>query len=218
MDYLSFENAIKKREKFNNKVISVTGTSGKTTTCKFIYDILKNFNKVNKTHENSNSFLGIPWCLNKYFELDSDYWIIEIGISKPNEMKKLVEFVKPDIRIITNIGNAHTLNFTNGIHDYINEKLEFTKNISSNSVLIINNDDNILNNIRFKNINVIKCGTSDTDDVRLIEYISGIKTSVIKIKYNEKIYIFKINGIGKHNAMNLCLAIGCAIYLKIEIQ
>ena len=218
MEYTCFEKAIEKRNIYNNKVISVTGTCGKTTTCKFIYDILKHFNKVNKTHENSNSFIGIPWCLNKHFELSSEYWIIEIGISKENEMKQLVQLVKPDIRIITNIGIAHTLNFTNGITGYINEKLEFTKNISQNSVLIINNDDNILNNIIFENINVIRCGTSNNDDVQLIDYFSDNIKSIVKIKYNNNISTFKINGIGKHNALNLCLAIGCAVYLKISIQ
>jgi len=218
MENLSWEDAIQKRNKYKNKIISVTGTSGKTTTCKFIYDILKNFSIVNKTHRNSNSFLGIPWCINKYFNINADYWIIEIGISKPNEMETLVKFINPDIRIITNIGIAHTLNFKNGINDYIKEKLEFTKNMSEDSVLIINNDDSILNNYSFTNLNIIKCGTRNNDDIQLIDYISNNTTSNVKIKYNNKIYIFKINGVGKHNALNLCFAIACATYLKIPLE
>ena len=52
---------------------------------------------------NSNSTKGIPWCINNLFNLDSDYWIIEVGVSKKSEMKYLLDLVQPDIRLITNV-------------------------------------------------------------------------------------------------------------------
>jgi UDP-N-acetylmuramoyl-tripeptide--D-alanyl-D-alanine ligase len=244
------ENAVEKRNEFKNPIISVTGTCGKTTTCKFVYDILKNFLKVSKTRENCNSYVGIPWCINEFFRLDDDYWIIEIGISRMNEMKDLLNFVRPDIRIITNIGEAHSANF-DSIQDYVNEKLEFTKNIKANSenlrsatnvdflesgalqmisekikpVLIINNDDNILNNEVYdnffsltNNISIIRCGTRNTDDVQLVDYVTEDTESIAKIRYKNEIISLKIEGIGKYNAINLCLAVGCAIYLGVDFK
>ncbi len=45
----NFQIAQEKRNKFKNIVISITGTVGKTTTTKFLHDILSKVMKVNKT-------------------------------------------------------------------------------------------------------------------------------------------------------------------------
>jgi UDP-N-acetylmuramyl pentapeptide synthase len=78
-----------KISKYKNPIISVTGTSGKTTTTKMIHDIIKSTYTVNKTYKNFNTILGIPVCVNTYFDLNSQYWVIEMGILKINEMSQL---------------------------------------------------------------------------------------------------------------------------------
>ena len=216
---------IVKRNQYKNTVISVTGSCGKTTVCKMIYDIMNNYTTIDKTHENSNSFLGIPWCINKLFNLNSKYWLIEIGISHKDEMTRLINMVNPDIRAITNIGIAHTGNFIGGHNDYINEKLNFVRNLPINSTLIINNDDIILSNFKYQdNIKIIRCGTKPTDDIQLISYYmnNDNMTSNLEIKINNNCsnnYLIKIkmNGLGKYNALNMCIAIGCTLSLSIPV-
>jgi len=194
------EIAIDKRKQFNKPIISVTGSCGKTTTCLLIYNIFKNYGfKINKSHENSNSGIGIVWNINNLFNLESDFWIQEIGIGKKNEMDQNLNIVKPNIRILTNIYDAHLENFLIK-EDYYEEKLKFIRLSYPNSQIIVNNDNLLIKNeikkdfYSKKKINIIRCGQLEDNDIRLVKYnLNNDNISsdyVIKIKYkniNEEI-------------------------------
>lgn len=224
MNFNLYEN--NKISKFKNDIVSVTGTNGKTTTLKMIYDILSNYTTVNKTHKNSNSKLGIPWCIHNYFDLNSKYWLIEIGINKPNEMDMLVKMVKPNIRILSSIGIAHNLNFKSD-EDYFNEKLKFVENdLNDNTVIILNNYNIIIkkyhNTIKNKNknIKILTCGNSYYDDVRLIKQTinSNNISSYAEILTKNGIIKVNYNGISTHTAINMCLAVTFAIYINVPLD
>lgn len=59
-----------------------------------------------KTYKNLNSQIGVALMM---FELDEDteLAVIEMGISMPGEMDRLVEMVKPECAVLTNIGVSH---------------------------------------------------------------------------------------------------------------
>jgi UDP-N-acetylmuramoyl-tripeptide--D-alanyl-D-alanine ligase len=211
-----------KRNLFKKDIISVSGTNGKTTTTKLIYEILNKSFKVDKTHPNSNSLIGIPWCINKYFNLDSDYWIIEMGINKENEMDTLLALVKPNIRILTNIGKAHTSNFEND-QGYINEKIKFIENnLEDNTILILNNYNKIIRDleIKNKNITILTSGASKNDNVKILKYKLNDNnvSSYVEIETIKGIIKINYEGINKHMAQNICLAIVYPIYLNIPLN
>lgn len=209
-----------KISQYDKPIISVTGSCGKTTTCKMIHELLQNKYTIHKTHENCNSLKGIPWCVNSFFSLNSEFWLIEMGIDHIDEMEKLVELVKPKIRIVTNIGEAHLANFKD-VTEYQNEKLKFFAHMDVNNVVIINNDDILLSTFKFSpGIKIIYCGSKDTDDIQLMDFKLNDDniSSTITIRINNINIKFRLNGICKHNALNCCLAIACANYLNIPIN
>jgi UDP-N-acetylmuramoyl-tripeptide--D-alanyl-D-alanine ligase len=219
--------ANQKRELFKNNVIAVTGTSGKTTTCLMLYEVLKTMFKTDKSHVDYNGFEGINYCIRNIFNLDSQFWIQEIGIDHPNTMKIHVDLIQPTVRILTNIYEAHSCYFKNREH-YQNEKLSFLDNMPDNSLLIINNDDDIISKYiqenNLKNIKVMYCGSKDTDHVQLYHYRINTDniSSTIHIKIHtcdndKKDIILNVNGIGKHYGINACLAIACAVNYNIPI-
>ena len=61
-------------------------------------------------------------------------------MSKAGEIKKLTKLIKPDIGIITNIGEAHIENFKN-VHEIAKAKSEIIEQIKTGGTVILNRDD-----------------------------------------------------------------------------
>jgi len=109
------------RKSFQNQVIAITGSNGKTIVKEWLFHCLSVVKSVTRSPKSYNSQIGVPlsvWLL----EQDSDIGIIEAGISMPGEMEKLQKIIQPTMGILTNIGEAHQENF-NSIEQKIDEKL-----------------------------------------------------------------------------------------------
>ncbi len=94
------------RSLFDIPVIGITGSVGKTTTKEMIATVLATKYNTLKTYKNLNSQIGVPLMMFR-IEEDTEMAVIEMGISKPGEMDKLVRIVSPDCAVMTNIGVSH---------------------------------------------------------------------------------------------------------------
>jgi UDP-N-acetylmuramyl pentapeptide synthase len=94
-----------KRDKFKSPVIAITGSAGKTIVKEWLADVLGLTTPVIRSPKSYNSQIGVPLSVLK---LDDKYklGIFEAGISLPGEMLRLQRIIRPDIGIITNIGDA----------------------------------------------------------------------------------------------------------------
>jgi alanine racemase len=109
------------RKSFQNQVIAITGSNGKTIVKEWLFHCLSVDKNITRSPKSYNSQIGVPlsvWLL----EQDNDIGIIEAGISMPGEMEKLQKIIQPTIGIITNIGEAHQVNF-NSKEQKVDEKL-----------------------------------------------------------------------------------------------
>lgn len=111
------------QEKRRAKVVAVTGSVGKTTTKEFIATLLEKKYRVAKTPGNANSQVGLPLALLNGVG-DEDVLVVEMGMSLPGEITKLVETVPPDIAIVTKIGHAHIEFFSDGQEGIAKAKAE----------------------------------------------------------------------------------------------
>lgn len=117
--------AAHKRKQFRSPVIAVTGSAGKTVVKEWLADIIGLALPVIRSPRSYNSQIGVPlsvWKLSDKFRLG----IFEAGISMPGEMEKLERIIRPDIGVITNIGDAHSENFA-GTEAKAREKLKLFK-------------------------------------------------------------------------------------------
>ena len=94
------------RDQFAIPFIGVTGSVGKTTAKDMLAAVLGVRYKVLKTEGNHNNNIGLPLTL---LELNSSHQIavLEMGMDKFGEIDYLAGIVRPDVGIITNIGDAH---------------------------------------------------------------------------------------------------------------
>ncbi|WP_321371571.1 bifunctional UDP-N-acetylmuramoyl-tripeptide:D-alanyl-D-alanine ligase/alanine racemase [uncultured Draconibacterium sp.] len=110
------------RKHFLQPVIGITGSNGKTIVKEWLYDLLSSTKKIVRSPKSYNSQIGVPLSA-LLLDAQYDLAILEAGISQPGEMQKLAPIVKPEIGILTNIGDAHQENFLS-LDEKLNEKLK----------------------------------------------------------------------------------------------
>lgn len=92
------------------EVVSITGSRGKTTLKEILFQLLEPLKKISRSPRSYNSQIGVPLSLWQISE-NTDLAIIEAGISKKGEMKRLDKIIAPDSVIFTNLGDAHSEGF-----------------------------------------------------------------------------------------------------------
>ncbi len=131
------------RDNLTSKIISITGSCGKTSLKELAG---KSLNKISQTTYSPKSFnnkFGVPLSL---FNLkkDDDFGVFEVGMDKKGEIDFLSKIIKPDVGVITNISYAHIKNFKN-INQIALAKSEIIENIKEDGYLILNKDDEFYN-------------------------------------------------------------------------
>lgn len=97
-------------ERFKGELLAITGSRGKTTLKEWLYQLMEPLSEISRSPRSYNSQIGVPlsmWDINP----DSTLAIIEAGVSKSGEMKRLAETIQPDTVIITNLGSPHSEGF-----------------------------------------------------------------------------------------------------------
>ena len=147
---LSFLNdfAKLKRQNCNTKILAITGSTGKTTLKNMLYSLISNYGNTYASPKSYNNHIGVPLSLSN-LNLDHQFGIFEVGMSKAGEIEKLSKIIKPNLAIITNVGEAHIENFNN-IKGIANAKSEIINNIQSGGSVILNRDDKFFNFLKKK--------------------------------------------------------------------
>ncbi len=127
------------RENINTKIISITGSCGKTTLKEMVGSTLKKVSKTTYSPRSFNNKYGVPLSL---FNLkqDDEFGVFEVGMDKKGEIDNLTKIIKPDLGVITNISYAHSKNF-NSINQIAAAKAEIMNNIKKNGSIVLNMDD-----------------------------------------------------------------------------
>ena len=117
-----------------NKIIGVTGSKGKTTTSKIIYDILKSAGK-----NPIKVGIGQISVMDRLEKLEKDSIpVFELSSWRLSALGR--EKVSPHIAVITNIFIDH-LNYYKTMEKYIEDKQYIFSNQNAKDWLIINGDD-----------------------------------------------------------------------------
>jgi UDP-N-acetylmuramoyl-tripeptide--D-alanyl-D-alanine ligase len=94
------------RELFEGCVIGLSGSCGKTSTKSLIEKAIGE-RRAYARKGNWNNKMGVPLTFVELHGKRYDFAMIEAGISEPGEMSVLSSVIKPDLCVITNIGQAH---------------------------------------------------------------------------------------------------------------
>lgn len=101
-------------------VIGITGSVGKTTVKDFLGELISGHYHVHKTEGSQNGQIGLALTILNAPD-SADVFVLEMGISFPGEMTKLIEIAPSDIAIVTKVAPAHVGHFKN-LEDIAGEK------------------------------------------------------------------------------------------------
>ncbi len=104
-------------------IVAITGSVGKTTTKDFAATILSASFRVHKSPASHNTKLTLPLTiLNR--PGGEEVLVLEMGMSEPGDIRKLVEIAPPDMGVVTKIALAHAAFFPGGIEEISRGKRE----------------------------------------------------------------------------------------------
>ena len=121
------------------RVVAITGSAGKTTTKDTIADFLSAAFVVVKNKGNLNNHVGLPLSLMQLRD-KPDVAVMELGMNHAGEIRTLVAIADPDVRVWTNVGDAH-LGFFGSSDAIADAKAEILEGAEPGDVLVCNADD-----------------------------------------------------------------------------
>jgi len=163
--------------RYKPKIIAITGSVGKTSTKDAVYAVLSKISHVRKSEKSFNSEIGLPltilgipngwnnpfvWILNilkgmwlflNPFNLHNypEWLVLEVGIGKPNDMKKTASWLKTDVVIMTAIGDTPShVEFFHSHKHLVEEKSQLIKTLKKSGIFVLNADDQMILDMKEK--------------------------------------------------------------------
>ena len=127
------------RRKWAGPVVAITGSTGKTTTRQIIATLLATNFHVYQNEGNLNNHFGLPLTLLR-LDPSAQIAVFELGMSAAGEIQFLAGICKPDVGVITNVGEAH-LEFFAGSDAIAEAKFELVESLDSTGWAVLNADD-----------------------------------------------------------------------------
>ncbi|HJA31996.1 MAG TPA: UDP-N-acetylmuramoyl-tripeptide--D-alanyl-D-alanine ligase [Candidatus Eisenbergiella pullicola] len=134
------------RQQMPVPIVGVTGSVGKTSTKEMIAAVLAQKFRTHKTWGNFNNEVGVPLTLLSMPD-DAEAAVVEMGINHFGEMRRLSEIVRPDLCVLTNIGQCH-LEFLGSRDGILKAKSEIFEFMNPDGTVCVNGDDDKLAEIQ----------------------------------------------------------------------
>ena len=202
------------REKFQIPFVQITGSVGKTTTKEMVAAVLKEKLNVLKTPENFNNDIGTPLTL---FGLEPEHQaaVIETGMNHFGEIEYLGALVRPDVAVISNIGDAH-IEFLGSREGILKAKCEIFEHLKPGGLAVLNGDDPLLDTVEVP-FKTVYCGQSEHCQVRITEVTDhGVEGITCTIETEKETYHLAIDAPGEHMAHAAAIAVAVGEALEIE--
>lgn len=126
------------RARTNAKVLAITGSVGKTSAKEMARSVLSRQGRTHAAQASYNNHWGVPLTLAR-MPKDTDFAVIEIGMSNPGEIAPLSRMARPHVALITTIAPAHLEAFDD-IIGIAREKASVMDGLMHGGIAVLNAD------------------------------------------------------------------------------
>ena len=199
------------------RVVAVTGSVGKTTTKELSAALLETRYRVFRNRGNLNNHIGLPLSLME-LRTRPEVAVVELGMSGPGEIRRLVEIAEPDVRVWTNVGEAHA-EFFPSIEAIADAKAEILTGASPDAVVVANAaDDRVMRRVAGFPGRVVTFGVdveaevsaSGVEDLGLDGVRARLRTPVGAAPVRTRL-------LGRGNLANVLAAVGVALSFDVPL-
>jgi UDP-N-acetylmuramoyl-tripeptide--D-alanyl-D-alanine ligase len=210
------------RRGFELPVICVCGSNGKTTTKELIASVLRQKFSTLWSEASYNNDIGVPLTLLR-IEKSHQAAVLEAGTNHPGELAPLIEMIRPQFGVLTNVGREH-LEFFKDVAGVAQEEGGIAELLPAGGALFINGDnewtDEILRRTRAKPVRIGFGPKNDwrAEKIRLDK--NGVTFHVTTAK-KDFCGDYRIHLLGRHQVLNALFAIAVSEELGLahaEIQ
>ena len=192
------------REQFSIPFVQITGSVGKTTTKEMIAAVLSEHYCTLKTEGNFNNDIGVPKTLFRLMP-EHEAAVIETGMNHFGEIRYLGEMVRPDVAVISNVGDAHIENLGSR-EGILRAKCEIFENLKPTGWAVLNGDDALLRTVH-PAVPVYRCGEGAHCDVRIADVQEhGIDAVSCTVRTQRASYALHIPAPGRHMVCSAAMA------------
>ena len=199
-------------------VVAITGSAGKTTTKELVAEFLSARFPVFRNKGNLNNHIGLPLSL---LQLRSrpQIAVVELGMNHPGEIRTLVGIAEPEVRVWTNVGDAH-LGFFDSADAIADAKAEILENGAASHVLVVNaNDSRVMERARRFAGTVMTFGIDVDADVRgssvIHRGVDGMEALVTAAGQEARL---RTPLLGLGNLSNVLAAIAVGLHFEIPLD
>lgn len=200
-------------------VVAITGSVGKTTTKEAIAAVLEARFRVMRNAGNLNNHLGLPLSLLTLAHTDTHVAVVELGMNHAGEIRVLVGVAEPQIRVWTNVGQAHLGHF-DSVDAIADAKAELLEGATSQDALICSADDPriMVRAKRFEGT-VITFGETAGATVRALDIedqgTDGTRARIVTPKGERTL---QVPLVGRGNLQNALCAVAVGVHLGVNLD
>ncbi len=204
------------RARSNAKILAVTGSAGKTTTKEITADLLEARYRVFRNRGNLNNHIGLPLSL---IELRHrpDVAVVELGMNHAGEIHTLVAIAEPDVRVWTNVGDAHIGHF--GSRDAVAAaKAEILDAPTPGALVVANADDPlVMRHVRASSLRTTTFGEAAGADVRATDVVDrGFDGTSARVQTSAGPLELDVPLPGRAHLHNVLAAVAVAVELEVD--
>lgn len=121
------------------RVVGITGSVGKTSTKEMAALVLAERFETARSPENWNTEIGVPLVLANLPDA-AEVAVIEMAMRGPGQIRELVEIARPDVGVVTAIGESH-MDFFESREQLAAAKGELIEALPRDGIAVLNADD-----------------------------------------------------------------------------
>lgn len=204
----------------NLKIIGITGSFGKTSTKNFLYRVLSEKYNVLMTPGNFNTTLGVVRTVREHLKPHHEVFIVEMGAKQRGDIKEICDLVKPEIGIVTSVGEMHLETF-GSVESVARTKFELIDALPEGGLGVVNIDSlAAYNHIKEHGYKIKSYAVDNPEaDYRATNILYSATESRFDIVASDRVdegYATHI--LGRGNILNITAALAVAEHLGISVE